>query len=185
MTKMNFFGPEQQAALTENDIYRICGSLPLKSILDLCETNKAFHDVLHKKIELFSPILENYSDKDLKSRTTWCHLSFSHGMKTFYLSAKELFQANQRANGCYKLELSWIDILKLGYSRQQASDSAKSKPSILPQALEDKKYSWRQLMVPVNFIKSYIRKSPRIEIINSFATVDTSNEFTPGRSRSF
>lgn len=117
-------------------------------------SNDELNTLFHTIHTFYSPIYEKLSKKDFSGErlNVWNMLSSVYTEKSFYLSADYLFKNNPNANGCYKIYLSWNDILRIN-------------PKIAVTPLEQDVYQW-QLPLTGEHIHSYIQKRTRQEFIN-------------------
>lgn len=159
--------------LPDKDIYHICSFLPVKSIVALSETNKTFNYLLNKKHKFYLPVYER--DQDFQKLEAWKRHDGLSTSKVFYRTAENLFSKVPLANGCYKINLSWFDILKIiknfkqqhVFHKKFTGDDQPSNYSFKIDSLGQAEYIWH-LTVAAKYIESYIDKTTRKEISNPF-----------------
>jgi len=146
-----------------NDIYRICSFLPCASVIALSQTNRVLYQWLSEKREFYLPLCEQYSNSDLQCISSWNGCSSTLLYNRFYLNKEHLFQHKTKAHGCYKVRLSWLDILKI----KSEDDRKNNQLPFNITALEQAQYQW---LVPIKaqHIISYINKSSLQEFLNPY-----------------
>jgi len=185
-------------------IHEIYSFLSTVDVARLSQTNKTLSNILHerlmflKKLEekrnFYLPLLEGYSDRDLKSSSSWGVHGYTPCMvisKKFYLDVKSLFSLEKEArgepiSGCYVVPLSCGVILK-SLEKYRSSYLTDAELNSYTRAelnfylknffIEDKKNSYvmktqpqYECYLPIEYwqVLSYIRNYPRKIIKNPF-----------------
>lgn len=141
-------------SITEENFYRICNFLSLTDMRKIAKVNSELLDSIYNKKIFYTPVYENLDAPSLSFPQTWNYISSQNTLKKFYLTKENLFKENIDAEGCYKISISWPEIIQLN-------------PKIAID-LENKSYFTLQLAVSEQQISSYISRDNLVEYQNPF-----------------